>query len=101
MADTNRFSGLMGGLNQGEGEAAEEPKEKAQQKTSQSTDKPKAKSKKPLPKSKDPNYSQIGLCLPNEMHRKMKIGAAITGLEMSEIAAQGIQLWLEKNLPDN
>ena len=61
---------------------------------------PKAKSKKPLPKSKDPNYSQIGLYLPKELHQKMKIGAAITGLEMSVIAEAGIQMWLDENVPD-
>jgi len=62
--------------------------------------KPTAKSKKPLPKSKDPNYSQIGLYLPNELHRKMKIGAAMTGLEMSDLAAQALELWLAENAPN-
>jgi len=62
--------------------------------------KPTAKSKKPLPKSKDPDYTQIGLYLPNELHRKMKIGAAMTGLELSDMAAQALELWLAKNASD-
>lgn len=66
-----------------------------------SNDKPKDESKKPLPKSKDPNYTQIGIYLPAEIHRKMKIGAAMTGLEMSAIAEAGIQMWLAKNVSDN
>ena len=63
--------------------------------------KPTAKSKKPLPKSKDPSYTQIGIYLPAEVHRKMKIGAAMTGLEMSAIAEAGIELWLSENVSDN
>lgn len=64
-------------------------------------DNPKAKSQKSLPKSKDPNYSQIGIYLPKELHQKMKIGAAMTGLEMSAIAEAAIQMWLAKNVSDN
>ena len=62
--------------------------------------KPTVQSKKPLPKSKDPSYTQIGLYLPNELHRKMKIGAAVTDLELSDMAAQALELWLAENVPD-
>lgn len=61
----------------------------------------KAKGRKSTVKSKDPDYTQIGVYLPNELHRQMKIGAATTGMEMSEIAAAGIQMWLDENLPNN
>ena len=97
MSNENRFSGLMGGLNQSDkSEPVESSKEGATPSAKQVD-----KRKKPMPKSKDPNYSQIGIYLPNEIHRKMKIGAAITGLEMSEIAAKGIEMWLKKNVPNN
>ena len=100
MANGNRFSGLMGGLSSSDGDSTK-TKKSTQKKASQPESKPESKSKKPMPKSKDPNYSQIGIYLPNEIHKKMKIGAAMTGLEMSEIAAQGIQMWLEKNVKNN
>lgn len=92
MTEQNRFTGLIGGLNQGKPSTA---------KANESEPKHKPKSQKPLPKSKDPNYSQIGLYLPKDLHQKMKIGAAITGLEMSAIAEAGIQMWLDKNVPNN
>ena len=91
MANENRFSGLMGGLSSDDNGAKDRPSEKPE----------KAKKPKPLPKSKDPDYAQIGIYLPKEMHRKMKIGAAVTGLEMSEIAEQAIELWVKKNVPNS
>lgn len=63
-------------------------------KTSRKTTKPKAK-------SSDPSYKQIGVYVPKETHKQMKIGSAITGLDLSEIAAAGIDLWLAQNVEDN
>ena len=97
MANENRFSGLVSELNQGDkGKSAPQSED-----SNKPEPKPKAKSKKPLPKSKDPNYSQIGIYLPTEIHKQMKIGAAMTGLEMSEIAAKGIEMWLKENVPNS
>ena len=96
MANENRFSGLMGGLSSDDNGAKNRPSEKTEKRAAS-----KAKKSKPLPKSKDPNYAQIGIYLPKEMHRQMKIGAAITGLEMSEIAEQAIELWVKKNVPNS
>lgn len=61
---------------------------------------PKTKSSKSKAKSRDPNYTQIGLYLPNEIHKKMKIAAAMKDLEMSDLAAQALELWLSENLPN-
>ena len=60
------------------------------------TTQPESKAIRSLPKSRDPNYSQIGLYLPTALHKRMKIGAAITELEISDIAAQAISEWLDK-----
>ncbi len=60
---------------------------------------PKGKSKRSTAKSKNPDYTQIGLYLPNELHRKMKIASAMTGLELSDLAAQALELWLSENTP--
>ena len=92
MSNENRFSGLMGGLADS---SSEQPKEKPKTE-SKSSAKKTEKRKKPMPKSKDPDYSQIGLYLPNALHKRMKIAAAMTELEISEIAAQAIGEWLEK-----
>lgn len=66
--------------------------------TKDTTEKP--KSTKPKPKHKDPNYKQVGMYLPADIHHKLKIGSAVTGVEMGDIAAEGIKLWLEKNAPN-
>ena len=59
------------------------------------------KNTKPKAKSSDPSYKQIGVYVPKETHKQMKIGSAITGLDLSEIAAAGIDLWLAQNVPAN
>lgn len=59
------------------------------------------KTSKPKAKSSDPSYKQIGVYVPKETHKRMKIGSAITGLDLSEIAAAGIELWLAQNVADN
>lgn len=98
----NRFSGLMGELNSEDDSASPEtpPKAKKQQKA-QPKKQPGSEPEKakPVPKSKDPNYQQIGVYLPKDLHQKMKIGSAVTGKEMSDIAAEGIRLWLKKHAP--
>lgn len=91
MANENRFSGLMSGLSSGDKKTPVQ---------SQAAPQDKPKTTKPMPKSKNPDYVQIGVYLPIELHTKMKIGSAITGEEMSAIAAEGIRLWLEKNTPN-
>lgn len=66
------------------------------------TDKPGKTNKKPAKqkaKSNNPSYKQIGVYVPKETHKQMKIGSAITGLDLSEIAAAGIDLWLAQNVP--
>lgn len=92
MANGNRFSGLMSGLSSSDKKAPVQ---------SQTAPQDKPKTTKPMPKSKDPNYKQIGIYLPADVHQKMKIGSAITGLEMSAIAQAGIEMWLAKNVPNN
>jgi hypothetical protein len=103
MAEANRFSGLIGGLNQGttnEPEIAEPDMKTEGKTTAEPKSKSKAKGEKSTAKSKDPSYTQIGVYLPNDLHRKMKIGAAMTGLEMSDLAAQAVELWLAENAPN-
>ena len=56
----------------------------------------KSKSEKALPKSRDPNFAQIGLYLPKKLHKRLKVGAAVAELEISDIAAQAIDEWLER-----
>lgn len=103
MAEANRFSGLIGGLNQSPSNepAIAEPDMKTEDNpTVKPESKSKAKGKRSTVKSKDPDYTQIGVYLPNELHRRMKIGAAMTGLEMSDLAAQAVELWLAENAPN-
>lgn len=85
MPEETRFDSLMDALS-----SEDEP-----------APKPAARSKSKKAKSKDPNYKQIGLYLPADVHQKMKIGSAITGLEMSAIAQAGIEMWLAENVPNN
>ena len=106
MAEQNRFSGLIGGLNKS---ADNEPAETAEiEKAAKPAVKPaakieataKPKGKRSTVKSKDPGYVQMGLYLPENLHRKMKAAAAMNGLEMSDVAAQAVELWLSKNAPN-
>ena len=106
MAEQNRFAGMMGGLGKG---ADNEPKETAKaEKTTKPAVKPaakieakaKPKGKRTTVKSKDPGYVQMGLYLPEKLHQRMKAAAALNGLEMSDVAAQAIELWLSKNAPN-
>jgi hypothetical protein len=99
MANEDRFSGWIGGLNRASNPSQDKETEQTKRPI-KSKIKAKAEGKKSTVKSKDPGYTQIGVYLPNELHRKMKIGAAMTGLEMSEIAAQAVELWLAKNAPN-
>lgn len=100
MANENRFSGLMSGLNSSDKKALTTAINEAKEIT-EAEAKGKPKSTKPIPKSKNPDYVQIGVYLPKELHQKMKIGSAITGEEMSAIAQAGIEMWLAKNVLDN
>lgn len=103
MANENRFSGLMGGLGQSDSSEPEkaEVEGKASLAAASKAKRRKAAAKPKKAKYEDKeNYKQVGLYLPVEVHRKMKIGAAMTGKEMSEIAAEGVQLWLKKNTPN-
>ena len=86
--EKNRFSGLIGELNSDNNSGKDKQPEQR---------KGLAKAK---PKYKDPNYKQIGLYLPTELHKRMKIGSAVTGLEMSAIAQAGIEMWLAANVPE-
>lgn len=99
MNSENRFSGLMSGLSSSDKKApttaVDEIKEITETKA-----KSKPQAAKQIPKSKNPDYVQIGVYLPKDLHQKLKIGSAITGEEMSAIAAEGIRLWLEKNTPN-
>ena len=102
MVEQNRFAGMMGGLGKG---ADNEPVETAEtKKTTKPAVKPaakiKPKGKRTTVKSKDPGYVQMGLYLPEKLHQRMKAGAALNGLEMSDAAAQAIELWLSKNAPN-
>lgn len=103
MANENRFSGLMGGLNQSDdsepvaAEVETKPRKPAAKKATKKA--APAKPKKAKYDDKE-NYKQVGLYLPVELHKRMKIGAAMTDKEMSEIAAEGVELWLKKNVPN-
>ncbi|MEO1390961.1 MAG: hypothetical protein AAFV85_26820 [Cyanobacteria bacterium J06634_6] len=103
MANKNRFSGLMGDLNQsGDSEpvAEEINAESSKPVVRKSTKKQTSTSPKRAKYEDKENYKQVGLYLPVETHKRMKIGAAIAGKEMSEIATEGIELWLKKNVPN-
>ncbi|MEL6879057.1 MAG: hypothetical protein AAFP09_00925 [Cyanobacteria bacterium J06607_10] len=95
MAKENRFSGLIDGL--GKSETDSKPTEKPE---SKAESKPTKKQSKKAKYEDKTNYKQVGLYLPVEIHKKLKIGSAITGKEMSEIAAEGIELWLKENTPN-
>ena len=60
----------------------------------------KSESAKPKPKHKDPNYKQVGMYLPADIHKKLKLASVHSDIEMGAIVAEGIELWLEKNVPD-
>lgn len=92
MPEETRFDSLMDALNS-EDELSPEP-------TPETALAPTAKPKSKRAKSKDPSYKQIGLYLPADVHQRMKIGSAITGLEMSAIAQAGIEMWLAENVPN-
>lgn len=96
MSNENRFSGLMGDLGGGKASAKKEASTRSPE-----TAKSKPKPTKSIPKSKNPDYTQIGFYLPNDLHKRVKIGAAMTGLEMSDVAAQALELWLKKNVSNN
>lgn len=117
MANENRFSGLMGGLNQSDDSepatakaeskpsapAAKKSTKKAAPAKSEKTSSKKetiVSAQSSIAKHRSESYAQVGMYLPKELHRKMKIAAAMTGEEMSAIAAQGIELWLKKNAPN-
>ena len=55
------------------------------------------KSAKSKPKHKDPNYKQVGMYLPADIHKKLKLASVHSDIEMGDIVAEGIELWLEKN----
>ena len=109
MSNENRFSGLMGGLNQSDdsepvtAKAESKPRKSAAKKSAKKTSSKKqtiVSAQSATAKHRSVNYAQVGMYLPKELHRKMKIAAAMTGEEMSAIAAQGIELWLKENTPD-
>jgi len=98
MANENRFSNLMGGLGNEDEKAESKPKKPAKKPSKKSSTTVSTDSS--IAKHRSENYAQVGMYLPKELHRKMKIAAAMTGEEMSAIAAQGIELWLKENTPD-
>ncbi|PZO20370.1 MAG: CopG family transcriptional regulator [Leptolyngbya foveolarum] len=87
MTEETRFDSLIDALSSND-EPTDEPA-----KASKKADKQK-------PKHKDPNYKQVGIYLPTDLHRRMKIASAATDVETSEIAAAGIELWLAANTSD-
>ena len=50
-----------------------------------------------LAKNKDPNYQRTTLYLPKVLHRKLKVAAANSDREMSDIMQELIEQWLESN----
>ena len=104
MANENRFSNLMGGINQTDSSKPPAAKAKATDQASQLLRKPRKnqhqRSQKKAKYDDKENYKQVGMYLPVELHRRVKIGAAMTGKEMSEIMAEGVELWLKKNTPN-
>ncbi|MGB3298672.1 MAG: hypothetical protein WBA76_10420 [Phormidesmis sp.] len=88
MTEENRFDALIDSFD-GDDEPTPETKPKG-----------KGEGKKSKVKSKDPNYKQIGLYIPEDLHRRTKAGAAMKGLEMSDLATQALELWLSENAPN-
>ena len=60
----------------------------------------KPKPTKPKSKHKDPNYKQVGMYLPADIHKRLKLASVHSDIEMGNIVAEGIELWLKKNAPN-
>lgn len=92
MANSNRFGSMFDDI-KGDVSATEgTPAKKAKKKPHGNS--------KPKPKYKDPNYVQVGIYLPKDLHRRLKIGSAITQKEVSDIATEVLSKWVDKNVPD-
>ena len=59
----------------------------------QASEKPKA-SARPMGKSRDPNYKQLGLYVRKDIHRKVKSKAAAEDVELSELVERLLIDWL-------
>lgn len=59
----------------------------------QASEKPKA-SPRPMGKSRDPNYKQLGLYVKKDIHRKVKSKAAAEDIEISELVESLLIDWL-------
>ena len=81
MVEQNTFAGMMGGAG-GKG-ADNQPVETAESERNQTkpavklSAKLKPKGKRTTVKSKDPGYVQMGLYRPENLHQRMKAGAAV------------------------
>lgn len=95
MAEQNRFGAMFdqmkGDDSSTETEASDSPKSKPASEK---------KSSKPKPKYKDPNYVQVGLYIPKDLHQKLKVGSALKDIEISDIAAEALGQWVENNVPN-
>ena len=61
------------------------------------TQQPKSEPKRgrPTSKSKDPDYTKMGLYVKKDIHRKLKADASLQGKELSELAEEIFSDWLE------
>ena len=95
MANQNRFGSMFEDIKADEiaPDKTTKPKTASKAQEANESDKPKAK-------YKDPNYVQVGLYLPKDLHQKLKIGSAITEKELSDIAAEVLSDWVDRNVPN-
>lgn len=50
-----------------------------------------------LAKSKDPDYARATIYLPKTLHKRLKLAATVSEIEMSDIAEQAITKWLDEH----
>lgn len=95
MANQNRFGSMFDSIKSDEVEPAKQAESKPDAKAQKvkGSDKQKAK-------YKNPSYVQVGLYLPKDLHQRLKIGSAITEKELSDIAAEALSDWADKNVPN-
>lgn len=53
-------------------------------------------SQRPMGKSRDPNYKQLGLYVRKDIHRKVKSKAAADEIELSELVERLLINWLSE-----
>lgn len=98
MAQENRFSALSGALKNKQNDTEAPPQSnQSQQKGEAEAPPQKRKRGRPPGKRSDPNWEQIGLFLPVELHRQVKKNLIdIKDKDLSELVAELLQGWIEE-----